>query len=64
MENLIRELKAKIVSHRGYYESNEAAVRRQLIEPILDHIGWRTDDPNLVKVNSQTEERDIPDYTY
>lgn len=63
MENIITELKTKILQHREYYNRNEVAVRRQLIEPILDYLNWKTDNPSLVQLNSQTDDRDIPDYT-
>lgn len=63
MEQTITELKEKISEHRDHYNRNETAVRRQLIEPILDYLGWKTDNPALVQLNFQTEDRDIPDYT-
>ncbi len=64
MEQVIKDIRAKIIGqHRSLYNKNEAQVRRQLIEPILDALGWRTDDPDLVQINAPSEERDIPDYT-
>ncbi len=63
MENILKELKNKISQHRDHYNRNEYAVRRQLIEPILDYLNWKTDNPALVQLNSQTDDRDIPDYT-
>ncbi len=56
-------IKKRISEHREIYNRNEAQVRRSLIDPILDNLGWSTDDPHLVEHNSQTDERDIPDYT-
>ncbi|MCO5233718.1 MAG: type I restriction enzyme HsdR N-terminal domain-containing protein [Chitinophagales bacterium] len=63
MNEILNKLKAKITGHRDTYNRNETAVRRQLIEPILDELGWHTDDPSLVELNATTEDRDIPDYS-
>lgn len=63
MEEILTKLKAKISEHRDTYTHNETAVRRQLIDPILDELGWQTDDPTLVWHNDTTDDRDIPDYS-
>jgi predicted type IV restriction endonuclease len=63
MEKILLELKSKISEHRELYNRNEMAVRRQLIDPILDEIGWNTGNPLLVRLNETTEDRDIPDYS-
>jgi len=63
MEDILTKLKEKITGHREKFTSNETAVRRQLIEPILDRLGWQTDDPSLVELNATTVDRDIPDYS-
>jgi predicted type IV restriction endonuclease len=63
MDQLIQSLKDKIKEHRSTYNHNEAAVRRQLIDPLLDELGWQTDSPSHVLHNETTEDRDIPDYS-
>ena len=63
MDELLIKLKGKIAEHRETYFRNETAVRRQLIDPILDELGWQTDDPSLVRHNDTTDDRDIPDYS-
>lgn len=63
MEEILSKIKEKITGHREKFTRNETAVRRQLIDPILDMLGWQTDDPSLVEHNSATEDRDIPDYS-
>lgn len=63
MDDILNKLKSKITGHRETYNRNETAVRRQLIEPILDELGWQTDDPSLVELNATTDDRDIPDYS-
>jgi predicted type IV restriction endonuclease len=63
MDEILIKLKSKITGHRETYNRNETAVRRQLIDPILDELGWQTDDPSLVWHNETTEDRDIPDYS-
>ena len=63
MDEMLIRLKEKINEHKETYYRNEAAVRRQLIDPILDALGWSTDDPSLVRHNEATEDRDIPDYS-
>ena len=63
MEEILTKIKEKIIGHREKFAGNETAVRRQLIDPILDMLGWQTDDPSLVLHNATTEDRDIPDYS-
>lgn len=63
MDEILIKLKEKITGHRENYNRNETAVRRQLIDPILDELGWQTDDPSLVRHNETTDDRDIPDYS-
>ncbi|MBN2236981.1 MAG: type I restriction enzyme HsdR N-terminal domain-containing protein [Bacteroidales bacterium] len=45
------------------YVSNEQAVRTQLIEPILNVLGWKTSNPKFVRPNAPDEDGKIPDYT-
>ena len=45
------------------YINNETAVRDQLINPILDELGWKIKNPNYVQPNSRNDEGKIPDYT-
>ncbi|MCK9500038.1 MAG: type I restriction enzyme HsdR N-terminal domain-containing protein, partial [Bacteroidales bacterium] len=39
------------------------AVRTQLIEPILNVLGWKTSNPKFVRPNAPDEDGKIPDYT-
>ena len=48
--------------YRSYYEQNEMAVRSQIIEPILEGLGWDVENPEEVQPNVSTEEG-IPDYS-
>jgi predicted type IV restriction endonuclease len=63
MKDIILKNKAKVSEKRELYEKSEIAVRMQLIEPILNILGWSTSDPNVVIPNFRTEENDEPDYT-
>jgi predicted type IV restriction endonuclease len=47
----------------GYYLSNEMSTRDQLINPILNVLGWQTSSPKYVRPNQKNELGDIPDYT-
>lgn len=48
--------------HRSLYEQNEMAVRGQLVNPVLQAIGWNPEDPDQVQPNVSTEEG-VPDYS-
>ncbi len=66
MNNLIEtlgETLERIVEFRNNYISNEQAVRTQLIEPVLNELGWKTANPKFVKPNAPDEDGKIPDYT-
>jgi hypothetical protein len=52
----------RLKANRDLYQENEAAVRGQLVEPVLRSLGWDTDDPGAVRPNLSTEEG-FPDYT-
>jgi len=48
-------------NYKTLYESNEEAVRIQIIEVILESLGWDPRNPDMVRPNPQTGEG-IPDY--
>ena len=47
----INDVREKIKNNRQYYEKNEEEVRRKLINPILQEIGWSDHDEKHVKTN-------------
>ena len=66
MKNLKKILNEKInqiKEHRGIYKNNEQAVRTQLIDPVLNEIGWIVSNPKYVKPNERMANNKIPDYT-
>jgi len=63
IERIIKELLEQVKEFRTDYTSNEQAVRTQLIEPILNVLGWKTSNPNFVRPNAPDEDGKIPDYT-
>lgn len=63
IENQLKETIEQIVEFRTDYISNEQAVRTQLIEPILNVLGWKTSNPKFVRPNAPDEDGKIPDYT-
>ncbi len=63
IENEVKETIKRVDKYRGDYISNEQAVRTQLIEPILNVLGWKTSNPEFVKPNAPDEDGKIPDYT-
>jgi len=63
IEKLLKETLEQVVEFRGDYISNEQAVRTQLIEPILNVLGWKTSNPKFVRPNAPDEDGKIPDYT-
>lgn len=63
IENILKEILEQVVEFRGDYSTNEQAVRTQLIEPILNALGWKTSNPKFVKPNAPDEDGKIPDYT-
>jgi len=63
IENKIKEIIQQLNEFRQYYLSNEQAVRTQLIEPILNVLGWTTSNPKIVKPNAPSTDGKIPDYT-
>jgi len=63
MIEILQETLERIKEYRNNYTSNEQAVRTQLIEPILNELGWKTYSPKFVKPNAPDEDGKIPDYT-
>ncbi|MCL2348961.1 MAG: type I restriction endonuclease [Planctomycetaceae bacterium] len=63
IKNILKELSDRISEYRNDYISNEQAVRTQLIEPILNVLGWKTSNPKFVRPNAPDEDGKIPDYT-
>jgi len=63
IKNILKETLEQIKEYRNDYVSNEQAVRTQLIEPILNVLGWKTSNPKFVRPNAPDEDGKIPDYT-
>jgi len=63
IKNQIQEIKELVSEFRSHYLTNEQAVRTQLIEPILNVLGWKTSNPKFVKPNAADQDGQIPDYT-
>lgn len=63
IENILKEILEQVIEFRNDYASNEQAVRTQLIEPILNVLGWKTSNPKFVRPNAPDEDGKIPDYT-
>ncbi len=51
----------RIKQHRQIYQTNEMAVREQLINPVLRALGWDTEDPEQVVPHVRLDEG-VPDY--
>ena len=62
LNEMIAPLLEKIKKFRSLYEQNEAAVRDQIVNPILKVLGWNTENPEEVQPNVFTDEG-IPDYS-
>ncbi|NQU28865.1 MAG: type I restriction enzyme HsdR N-terminal domain-containing protein [Candidatus Marinimicrobia bacterium] len=63
LQNQLKETLALSREFRDLYESNEQAVRDQLINPVLNKLGWKTSDPRFVRPNDTNKDGKIPDYT-
>lgn len=63
VEDTLKEILEQVTEFRNDYLTNEQAVRTQLIEPVLNALGWRTSNPKFVRPNAPNEEGKIPDYT-
>lgn len=48
--------------HKSHYQSSETATRDQLINPILNELGWNTASPKFVRPNQRDDAGFIPDY--
>lgn len=46
--SVIETLKARLQTHRQVLQANETRTRMALIDPLLQALGWDTDDPALV----------------
>lgn len=58
----LEKVAEKLQRHRDLYVRNEAAVRQQVIDPILRTLGWDTEDPNAVVPEGRSDVGS-PDYT-
>lgn len=54
---LVLRLRGRIERHRDLLASSEAQTRISLIDPLLRALGWPTDDPEVVRVEVQMEDR-------
>jgi len=63
IKNILRETLEQVNEFRNDYLSNEQAVRTQLIDPILNVLGWKTSNPKFVRPNAIGDDGKIPDYT-
>jgi predicted type IV restriction endonuclease len=63
IENEIKIIKQRLIDFKSDFNTNEQAVRTQLIEPILKVLGWDIHNPNIVKPNAIDQYGKIPDYT-
>lgn len=63
IEETLKEILEQVTEFRSDYTTNEQAVRTQLVEPVLNALGWRTSNPKFVRPNAPNDEGKIPDYT-
>jgi hypothetical protein len=63
LEKKLSEILQLATEFRSYYATNEIAVREQLINPVLNILGWNTANPNFVRHNAPNDLGKIPDYT-
>lgn len=59
----VEKIKKRINEHRELYEKNEAAVRQQIIDPVLRELGWDIENPDVVVPEENTGEGGFPDYS-
>lgn len=62
IESAIKDAQEAISEHRSTYLSNEQAVRDNLINPILNELGWNTKSLKFVVPNAPNDDGKIPDY--
>lgn len=62
-KNFIEKIRKRLESHRELYERNEAAVRQQIIDPVLRELGWDIENPDEVVPEDNTGEGGFPDYS-
>lgn len=53
----------KLKEYNELYLKNETALRNQIINPILTSLGWNIEDPEDVRVEEKTTDREFADYT-
>ena len=63
LEKKLKEIKKLTNEFRDVYLKNEQAVRDQLINPVLNELGWITSNPQFVRPDSTNQDGKIPDYT-
>lgn len=63
IEEKLTEILQLATEFRSYYATNEIAVREQLINPVLNVLGWNTTNPNFVRHNAPNDLGKVPDYT-
>ena len=61
LKETIEVVLARIKTYRDLYEKSEESVRYQIINPILNALGWDPENPEEVRPNISTEEG-VPDY--
>jgi len=61
-KEILEKVVERMKSFRPLYETNEMAVREQIVNPILRYLGWDPENPEEVQPNIFTGEG-IPDYS-
>jgi len=62
LKTTLQQILEKMKKFLSLYEQNEAAVREQLVAPMLRILGWNPEDPEEVRPNERVEEG-YPDYS-
>ena len=57
LEETIEVVTEKMKKYRSLYEQNEMAIRGQIVDPILEGLGWDTENPEEVQPNVSTQGR-------
>ncbi len=63
LKEIVKEIVHRSKSNEINYKRNEQAVRAQLVDVLLDFLGWDTRNPTLVEHNQQKDNRKIPNYS-
>lgn len=61
VKSKIEEIKDRLRQNGELYRRNEAAVRAQVVQPVLKTLGWDTENPSEVIPEPSTGEG-TPDY--